>query len=117
MVLTKKSFLVALCLLLVVFKATAGNIFIQSAVERAHLQISSCMSIETQQGLNAHDSSNDKDPVHSMYLMYHVTASISEAKISIPAPSESTIIFVEENKRFRLSNIPDSLFKPPKAVA
>lgn len=116
MVQTKKSLLIALCLLLVVFKAMAGNVFIQSAIERAHLQISTCPSIEAQQQLNVHDSGDDREPVHNMYLMYHVTANINEVAISIPLPSESITFFAVENERIHLSNIPDSLYKPPRKV-
>lgn len=117
MALTKKSFLIGVCLLLIAFKVAAGSIFIQSAIERAHLQVSSCISVEAQQHLNTHDSGDDKEPVHNMYLMYHVTANISDITINIPTPSESTTIFVSENEQFHLSNIPESAFKPPKSIA
>lgn len=114
---TKKSLLIGVCLLLIAFKVTAGNIFIQSAIERAHLQVSSCVNVEVQQQFNAHESSDDREPVHNMYLMYHVTANINDLTINIPRPTESGTLFAIEDEYFHLSNIPESAFKPPKSIA
>ncbi|MEA9569030.1 hypothetical protein [Polynucleobacter sp. AP-Nickl1-40-C4] len=114
MVLSKKTLIIGLCLLLIAFRAAAGNIFIQSAVERVHLQVNSCSSLGAEHALTQQDSTDDKQPVSAMYVMYHVTANVSDTQILIPAQAESVIAYGMRGDRLYFDNIPDSAFKPPK---
>ncbi|MBU3641063.1 hypothetical protein [Polynucleobacter sp. Fuers-14] len=114
MVLSKKTLIIGLCLLLIAFKAAAGNIFIQSAVERAHLQVNICSSLGAEHALTQQDSTDDKQPVSAMYVMYHVTANVSDTQILIPIQAESVIAYGMRGDRLYFDNIPDSAFKPPK---
>ena len=49
-----------------------------------------------------------------MYVMYHVTANVSDTQILIPAQAESVIAYGMRGDRLYFDNIPDSAFKPPK---
>ena len=111
---SKKSFILAVCLFVIAFKVTAGSIFIQSAIERAQLQGGTCVSVQSEQNLNSNDSTEVKDPVHSMYLMYHVTADVSETSLTVPIPAWLKISFFSQNDSFKLDNIPESAYKPPR---
>ena len=114
---SKQSFILAICLFVIAFKVMAGSIFIQSAIERAQLQGGTCVSVQSEQNLSSHDSSEFKDPVHSMYLMYHVTANISDTSLTVPVPAWSKISFFSQNDSLKLDNIPESAYKPPKLPA
>ena len=112
---SKKSMLIALCLLLLTFKAMAGSVFVRSAIERAHIQATSCVAAEIQQ--NVQDRGPDKESVHSLYIMYHVMGDINDMAIVVPVPSAASLVTSAEMKLPRLSNIPNSLYKPPKFAA
>jgi len=111
---SKKTSILAVCLFLIAFKAAAGSVFIQSAIERAHLQGTSCTSIGVAQNLGSQDASDEKQPVHAMYLMYHVTASISNTAVFIPEPSEAKTSYALVNDRLLANAALDPAFKPPK---
>ena len=115
MVGSKKSILIALCLLLLTFKAIAGGVFIQSAIERAHLQVTSCTGAEIQQ--NVQDGDSDKESVHNLYIMYHVIGDINDMSVVVPNRLDLSLAISAENTLPHLSNIPSSLYKPPKFTA
>ena len=108
-----KTLVLLMCLFLIAFKVAAGSIFIQSAIERAEL----AGSYASQQAHNSSDSADDKEQVHAMYLMSHVTANISEIRIAVFLPSMTMHQFAMANEVLLTQNFPDSAFKPPKAIA
>lgn len=116
MLISKKSLIVAICLFMIAFKGAAGSIFVQSAIERAQLQSHACMTDVQAKTISSNDLSNDQQPVHTMYLMYHVMANISDTNIHIPAQSKSILVYAFQDFRVYLDNIPDSAFKPPKYI-
>lgn len=115
MLLRSKTLVLLICLFLIGFKAAAGSIFIQSAIERAELASSYCSM--SHQASNNTESADDKEQVHTMYLMSHVTANISDVGISIFLPAISVTKFPISNEVLFTQNFPDSAFKPPKALA
>ena len=117
MLLRSKTRLLLICLFLIALKVAAGSIFIQSAIERAELAGSYSNASMSQQAHNSSDSADDKEQVHTMYLMSHVTANISENRIAVFLPPMTTHKFVSVNEVLFKQNFPDSAFKPPKAIA
>jgi hypothetical protein len=117
MLLRSKTFVLLLCLCLVAFKAAAGSIFIQAAIERAELAGSYSNFSVSHEAHRGSESSSDKEQVHTMYLMSHVTANITEVGIVIFLPPASTHKFALTNEVLFTQNFPDSAFKPPKAIA
>ena len=117
MLLRSKTLVLLICLFLIAFKAAAGSIFIQSAIERAELAGSYSNSPMSQQAHNSSDSADDKEQVHTMYLMSHVTANISDAGIVIFLPPIMAHKFALANEILFTQNFPDSAFKPPKVIA
>jgi hypothetical protein len=112
-----KTLVLLICLFFIAFKAAAGSIFIQSAIERAELAGSYSNASVSQQAHNSSESADDKEQVHTMYLMSHVTASISENRITVFLPATATHKFFVTNEVLFTQNFPDSAFKPPKALA
>ena len=64
--------------------------------------------------ISGNDLSDDQQPVHTMYLMYHVTANITDTQIHIPAQAETGITYAVYDDGLYFDNFPDSAFKPPK---
>lgn len=116
MLISKKSLIIAICLFVIAFKVTAGSIFVQSAIERAQLHSHSCMTAVQTNSISSNDLSDDQQPVHAMYLMYHVMANISDTEILIPTQKDSTGVYLTQGDRLYFDNIPDSAFKPPKHI-
>jgi len=117
MLLRSKTLVLLICLVLIAFKAAAGSIFIQAAIERAELAGSYSNASMSQQAHNSSDSADDKEQVHTMYLMSHVTANISENSITVFLPQITKHKFVLTNETLFTQNFPDSAFKPPKTNA
>lgn len=117
MYLSKKSLIVIICLFVISFKVAAGGIFIQSAIERAHLLSTTCMSLEIQQTISSNDGGDDKSPIHSMYLMSHVIAALDEAVVIMPILPEHQMKYATPGDPRHADNIPDSAYKPPKNTA
>ena len=115
MILRSKTLILLICLVLIAFKTAAGSIFIQAAIERAELAGSYSNASMSQQTHNSSDSADDKEQVHTMYLMSHVTANISETRIAVFFPQMTKHKFVLTNEALLTQNFPDSAFKPPKA--
>lgn len=116
MLISKKSLIVTICLFMIAFKGAAGSIFVQSAIERAQLQSYSCMAAVEEKIISSTDLYDDQKPVHAMYLMYHVTANMSDTQIHLLPQSESIHIYAIQADSLYLENIPDSAFKPPKYI-
>jgi hypothetical protein len=114
MYLSSKKLVLVICLFLVAFKAAAGSIFIQSAIERAKLAGAHVIAFSSQQAHSGSESAGENEQVHTMYLMSHVTANISEAGITIFPPVTSESRLTMTNEVLRTQNIPDTAFKPPK---
>jgi hypothetical protein len=112
-----KTLVLLICLFLIAFKAAAGSIFIQSAIERAELAGSYSNASISQQAHNSSETADDKEQVHSLYLMSHVTANISDTGITIFLPTVSAAKFSIANEVLFTQNFPDSAFKPPKSQA
>jgi len=117
MLLRSKTLVLLLCLVLIAFKAVAGSIFIQAAIERAELAGSYGNVSMSQLAHNSSDSADDKEQVHTMYIMSHVTANISQNRITVFLPPATKHKFVISNEALFTQNFPDSAFKPPKATA
>ena len=117
MLLRSKTLVLLICLFLIAFKAAAGSIFIQSAIERAELAGSYSNASMSQQALNSSESADDKEQVHTMYLMSHVTANISDVGVTFFVPTMTAHKFTPVNEVLFTQNFPDSAFKPPKANA
>ena len=68
MLLRSKTLVLLICLVLIAFKAAAGSIFIQAAIERAELAGSYSNASMSQQAHNSSDSADDKEQVHTCLL-------------------------------------------------
>lgn len=117
MLLRSKTLVLLICLFLVAFKAAAGSIFIQAAIERAELAGGYSNSLVSQQAHASAKSADDKEQVHTMYLMSHVTANINDVGIAFFIPPTTVNKFSPTNEVLLTQNFPDSAFKPPKAIA
>jgi hypothetical protein len=115
MLISKKSLIVAICLFVIAFKVAAGSIFVQSAIERAYLQSHACMAAVEAKTI-PNDTSDNQQPVHTLYLMYHVIANISDTEILIPTQKDTAIAYLTQGDKLYFDNIPDSAFKPPKYI-
>ena len=102
---------------MIAFKAAAGSIFIQAAIERAELACSYANGSIVVQVQSIAETVDDKEPVHTMYLMSHVTANITEIGITVFSPQTSVATFSITNEVLFSQNFPDSAFKPPKVTA
>ena len=112
-----KTIVLFICLFLIAFKVAASSIFIQAAIERAELAGSYGNVSVSQQAHDSTESADDKQQVHTMYLMSHVTANISDVGIAFFLPSIANQKFTSVNEVLLTQNFPDSAFKPPKAIA
>jgi hypothetical protein len=109
-----KTIVLLVCLLLVTFKVAASSIFIQTAIERAQIAGASVELATSHQTHDANQSADDKEQVHTMYLMSHVTANVSEFGILIPLVPARLVAFKGSPEILFTQNFPDSVFKPPK---
>jgi hypothetical protein len=115
MLLRSKTLVLLICLVLIAFKAAAGSIFIQAAIERAQIDSSYLNVPISQQSYESAGPFTDKHQVHTTHLMSHVTANISEAGITVFPLLKTPIQFAIANEVLFSQNFPDSAFKPPKA--
>jgi hypothetical protein len=112
-----KTLVLLICLFLIAFKVAASSVFIQAAIERAELANSYANGSIATHAQNIAESADDKEPVHTMYIMSHVTANISDIGITVFLPPTSAAKFSIANEVLFTQNFPDSAFKPPKAQA
>lgn len=116
MLFTKKNLILAICIFIVTFKVTAGNIFIQSAVERACLYSHACTNLEL--SVNAIPSSEvagDEEPVYTLFLMSHVTGNVGSSSFDLPVPPDFQSSYSLSVNRLILSDIAYCPYKPPKS--
>lgn len=112
-----RSLAILLCLFLISFKAAAGSIFIDSAIERAQMHEVTCASVVLDQSHLNKEPTDRQEESHTLYLMSHVTGNISDAVIVVPALSSELIVLNSFTDTLFTQNFPDSAFKPPKVNA
>jgi hypothetical protein len=112
-----KTIVLLICLLLVTFKVAASSIFIQAAIERAQIAGAYTEVATSQHSQDVFQSADDKEQVHTMYLMSHVTANVSDVGILLPFVLAKLLTFSCPPAILFTQNFPDSVFKPPKTNA
>ncbi len=112
-----KTLVLITCLFLLAFKVAASSIFVQAAIERAELAGSYANESISQQAHDTSESADDKQQVHTMYLLSHVTANISEVSVALFLPPITATKFSIPNEVLFTQNFPDTAFKPPKVKA
>lgn len=116
MFLNKKNLILAICIFIVTFKVMAGNIFIQSAVERACLYSSGCTHLElSANSLSAVEVASDEEPVYTLFLMSHVTGNVGSTSLDLPVSPDFQSAYSLSEDRLILGDIADCPYKPPKA--
>ena len=116
MLFNKKNLILAICIFIVTFKVMAGNIFIQSAVERACLHSHSCTNLELGSNvLHASEVASDEDPVYTLFLMSHVTGNVGSTFFDLPAPPGFRSAYSLSEDKLILGDIADCPYKPPKS--
>ena len=114
---SRNRFLVILiCLFLTSFKVAAGSVFVDAAIERAQMHQNSIAGVSHEQSYAGKDAVGEQQS-HSLFLMSHVTANISEVGIVVIHPPLIPLKFINANELSFTQNFPDSVFKPPKAQA
>ena len=113
---SKKTIILAICLFIITFKVMASSIFIQSAIERACLQSYACMdTASVNQLVVSSEAASEEEPVHTLFLMSHVTGKLGNFSLNLPFSSESRSKYSASNDKLILGNISDCPFKPPKS--
>ena len=114
---SSRSLVILLCLFLISFKVTAGSIFIDAAIERAQMHQTATVG-HVSVGEHENPQLTDGEPQsHTLFLMSHVTANVSDTSIPIPFYSNEAMVFNYSNEILYTQNFPDSDFKPPKLTA
>ncbi|QWE01279.1 hypothetical protein FD967_04400 [Polynucleobacter sp. JS-Mosq-20-D10] len=111
-----RSLSILICLFLISFKVVASSVFIEAAIERAEMYKSfqlgtAAVEIGLQSG-----SSDDKQDACSLFLMSHVTASVSSIDIAVQDQTAKSASHGAAYDILFTQNIPDSAFKPPKYI-
>jgi len=112
-----RSLAILICLFLVSFKVAAGSVFIDAAIERAHMRQAFIAGIISEHIHASKDTSDGEQQSHSLFLMSHVTANISDIGVFIPYISTEIMSLSSLTDIFITQNFPDSAFKPPKVSA
>lgn len=112
-----RSIVILICLFLISFKVAAGSIFIDAAIERVQMHQTAFAGLVSDQIHIGEESSGGEQQSHTLFLMSHVTANISEIGITLFLPSMATLKFALANEALLTQNFPDSAFKPPKSIA
>jgi hypothetical protein len=108
---------ILLCLFLISFKVAASSIFIDAAVERAQVHQALFAGFVSAQSHASKETSDGHQQAHTLFLMSHVIANVSEISIVVPFSPAGTIAVICFGDIFSTQNIPDSAFKPPKSIA
>jgi hypothetical protein len=111
----KRSLAILICLFLISFKVAAGSIFVDAAIERVQMHHISFASQVSDQGHHVNDPADGGQQSHTLFLMSHVTANISDVGIAVHLPTISEFKFLPTGQVLFTQNFPDSAFKPPKA--
>ncbi len=111
-----RSLSILICLFLISFKVAASSVFIEAAIERAEMYKSFQLGTAAVEiGLQS-DSSDDKQDACSLFLMSHVTASVSAINILVQDQKVESASLRAVYDILFTQNIPDSAFKPPKYI-
>ena len=110
-----KTIVLLICLFLIAFKAAAGSVFIQAAIEQAQIDSGYASAPISHQLHEGAGSFPDSQHAHIMHLMSHVAGNISEAGAIVFSIPNTPVQFAIANKVLYTQNFPDSVFKPPKA--
>ncbi|QWD91561.1 hypothetical protein [Polynucleobacter sp. MWH-Braz-FAM2G] len=114
---SRNRFLVILiCLFLTSFKVAAGSVFVDAAIERAQMHQNSIAGTSLEQSHAGKEVVGEQQS-HSLFLMSHVTANISEIGIVVIDPPLISLKSINAKKLSFTQNFPDSAFKPPKGQA
>ncbi len=112
----KKNLILAVCIFIVTFKVMAGNIFIQSAVERACLYSHGCTNLELSvNAIPTSEVTGDEEPVYTLFLMSHVTGNVGSASFDLAVPPDFRSSYGLSVDRPVLGDIADCPYKPPKS--
>ncbi|MBU3594083.1 hypothetical protein ICN42_08250 [Polynucleobacter sp. 71A-WALBACH] len=112
-----RSLVILLCLLLITFRAAAGSVFIEAAIERAQMQQTLFSEYASDPGRLNKETSDGQQQSHSLFLMSHVTANISDTNIIVSFQPSELVLFNCLGDILTTQNFPDSAFKPPKVSA
>lgn len=108
-----RSVVILLCLFLISFKVAAGSVFIDAAIERAQMYQASFVADQSHANKETTDGQQQS---HSLFLMSHVTANVSDTSIIVPFRATEAIVFNFFSDILFTQNFPDSAFKPPKVT-
>ena len=109
-----RSLAILICLFLISFKVAAGSIFIDAALERAQMQQASFTGFASDHAHANKETADGQQQSHSLFLMSHVTANISDTGVVVPFISTEIMSPVSFADILFTQNFPDSAFKPPK---
>lgn len=112
-----RSLVILVCLFLISFKVAASSIFIEAAIERAQMHQSTHASFMAVEVGSSKESADEKQDAHSLFLMSHVTANISDIAIAVPYRAIDSAVFNGSHEILFTQNFPDSAFKPPKVTS
>ncbi len=113
---SKKTIVLAICFCIITFKVMASSIFVQSAIERACLQSHACVDTSSvNQLVISNEAASEEEPVHTLFLMSHVTGNLGNFSLNLPFSSESRSKYSASNDKLILGNISDCPFKPTKS--
>jgi hypothetical protein len=94
----------------------AGSVFIDAAIERALMYQTSFAGFVSDQSHINKETADGQQQSHTLFLMSHVTANVSDTSIIIPFRSTEAITFYCFSDILFTQNFPDSAFKPPKVT-
>ena len=94
----------------------AGSVFIDAAIERALMYQTSFAGFVSDQSHINKETADGQQQSHTLFLMSHVTANVSDNSIIVPFRATEAITFNCFNDILFTQNFPDSAFKPPKVT-
>ena len=112
-----RSLVILICLFLISFKLAAGSVFIHAAIERVHMHQTSFASFVSDQSYANKETTDGQQQAHSLFLMSHVAANVSDTSIIVLFRPADSFVFNCFRDTLFTQNFPDSVFKPPKAAA
>ena len=115
---SNRSIMIFLCFCLILFKAAAGSIFVEAAIERAQISQALFSGSISDYSHISNQTTDGQLQSHTLFLMSHVTANISDnSSIIVPFSPTTIFTFARFSNFLSTQNFPDSAFKPPKAIA
>ena len=111
-----RSLVILICLFLISFKVAAGSVFIDAAVERAQMLQASFVGFDSDQSHANKETTDGQQQSHTLFLMSHVTANVSDSSIVAPFRTSEAITFNFFSDILFTQIFPDSAFKPPKVT-